>query len=182
MRARESLGWQSWQDIQGLKEVDQEECFLLLLEDRIMDILGRLGSFFRILDCSELRYHHLNISVAPPECLVEGTVAAVPMFPSVLPQPSSQEIPIEPEDQTWVCDCTREGGLLYGAKFSTKKKQLTKHIMHTQGGTHGSRAWSMRATITTVCPWCQLVFSKQHHNEIRLEAETCSTKRSVEST
>ena len=29
---------QLWQEIQGLKEVDQGECFLLLLEDRIMDM------------------------------------------------------------------------------------------------------------------------------------------------
>ena len=40
---------QFWQDIQVLKEVDQEECILLLLGDRIMDIFGRSGLFFASL-------------------------------------------------------------------------------------------------------------------------------------
>ena len=35
---------QFWQDIQGLKEVDQGECFLLLLKDRIMDFWALEGS------------------------------------------------------------------------------------------------------------------------------------------
>ena len=72
-----------------------------------------------------------------------------------------QEIPVEPEDRTWVCDCTREGGLLCGAKFSTKR-QLTTHIMYTSGrDSWFTRSRSMRATITHVGPWCQLVFSNR---------------------
>ena len=108
--------------------------------------------FIRTLDCSELRYRFLNITVAPPECLVAGTVVPAPLCPGILHQPPSQEILVA-EDHTWVFHCTKEGGLLCGAKFSTKK-QLTTHIMHTQGGTRGSRSWSVRATITNVCPWC----------------------------
>ena len=154
---------QFWEDIQGHKKVDHRECFLLLLEDRIMDMFGRWRPFFRILDCSELRYRYLNITVEP-QCLVAGTVEPVPMFPDDVPQPSSQEIPEEPEAQTWVCDCTREGSLLCGAKFSTRK-----HIMHTQGGTHGSRSWSMRSTITNVCLWCQLVFSNRKTRGVNMK-------------
>ena len=78
------------------------------------------GVFFRILDCSELRYCYLNMTVTPPECMVAGTVVPVPVFPGVLPRPSSQEIPVELEDHTWVCDRTREE-VLRGAKLSTKK-------------------------------------------------------------
>ena len=70
---------QLWQDIQGLKD-DQGECFLLMLEDRNMDIFGILFFFFRIFDCSELRYRHLNITMAPQECLVVRTVVPVPLF------------------------------------------------------------------------------------------------------
>ena len=62
------------------------------------------GLFFRILNCSELRYRYFNISVSP---IFEGTVG--------------QENPVEPDAPTWVCDCTRKGGLLCGAKFSAKK-------------------------------------------------------------
>ena len=47
--------------------------------------------FFCILDCSELRHRHLNITVAPPGCLVAGTVVPVRLFPCVLPQPSSRD-------------------------------------------------------------------------------------------
>ena len=46
---------QFWQDIQGLKDVDQGD-FLLLLDGRTMDIFGSLVTLFRIPDCSELRY------------------------------------------------------------------------------------------------------------------------------
>ena len=99
---------------------------------RIVDIFGRLGALCRILDCSELRYRYLSITVEPPECLSAGANVPVHACPEVLPLPSDQEIPNEPEAHTWVCDCRREGGLLCGAKFSTKK-QRTTHIMHTQG-------------------------------------------------
>ena len=64
--------------------------------------------FFRILDCSELRYRYLNITVEPPECLVAGADVPVLVFPDVVAQPSSQEIPEVPVARTWVCDCTRE--------------------------------------------------------------------------
>ena len=74
-------------------------------------------------------------------------------FPVALPQPSSQEIPKELEAHSWVCDCTREGGLLCGAKFSIKSSS-PRISCKTQGGTHGSRSWSMLAAITNVCPWC----------------------------
>ena len=104
--------------------------FLLLLDGRIMDIFGRWG-IFRILDCSELLYRYLNITVEPPECLAAGTVVPVHAFPEVVPRPSGQEIPEEPEAHTLVCDCTREGGLLRGAKFSNEK-QLSTQIMHTE--------------------------------------------------
>ena len=117
--------------------------------------------------------------MAPPGCSVAVTVVPVPMFPSVLPRHSSQETPVDQEDHTWVCDRTRGRGLLCGAEFSTKK-QLTTHIMQTKGGTHGSCSWSMRAKITNVCPWCQLVFSNRtttlRHMQKRLETGNCSTK------
>ena len=51
-----------------------------------------IGFFFRILDCSELWYCYLNITVAPPECLVVGAVVPGLLFPGMLPHPSSQEI------------------------------------------------------------------------------------------
>ena len=35
-----------WQHIQGLNEVDQEECLLFLLEGRIMDMFERMVFFF----------------------------------------------------------------------------------------------------------------------------------------
>ena len=167
---------QFWQDIQGLREVNQRECFLLLLDGRIMDIFGRLASFFfRILDCSELRYRYLSITVEPPECLAAGTAVLVLAFPDALPQ----EIPEEPEAPTWVSDCMKEREVFFVVP-SALKKQLTTHIMHTQGGTHGSRSWSMRATKTNVLPLCPLVFSNRtrtlRHKQHGQETGTCSIK------
>ena len=132
-----------------------------------MDMFGRLF-FFASLTAQSGGVRYLSITVEPPECLAEGTVAPFLVFPVALPQPSSQEIPEEPEAHTWVCYCTREGGLLCGAKFSTLK---TAHhpVMHTQGGTHVSRSWSMRATITKVCSWCELL---QPHYNVPSHTET----------
>ena len=97
-----------------------------------MDILGRMGSFFRIFDCTELRYRYLSMTVELPESLAAGTVVPFPAFPVALPQLSSQEIPAEPEAHTWVCDCTREGGLLCGDQVLDHK--TAHHAYHAYTG------------------------------------------------
>ena len=58
--------------------------------------------FSRIFDCTEFRYRYLSITVAPPECFVAERLYHFLRFPVALPQPSSQEIPEEPEAHSWV--------------------------------------------------------------------------------
>ena len=60
-----------------------------------------------------------------------------------MPQPSSQEIPEEPEAPYWVCDCASEGG-------------LTMHILHTVFGI-GVARWPDGPPQSGVAQGCNLI-------------------------
>ena len=69
----------------------------------------------------------------PPECLAASTIVPVHIFPEVLSQPSGQEIPHEPEAHAWVCDCTREEGLLCGANSPPKSSSPRISCLNRKG-------------------------------------------------